>query len=158
MRSFIVYLAIATLLWCPYNCALKAAAAQSFASRDRTACCDRCRARELAKVVTARAITARAITAKDTVPADSRGTSDRPSAPNRPSKDGKHCVCEGAVFDAAARYAVDADLDISLLPWLAHDCDLSSSPGFERGFDRVGPLIPLDAGRSLRVSLGSLLL
>ena len=158
MRSFIVYLAIATLLWCPYNCALKAAAAQSFASCDRTACCDKCRARELAKVVAARAITAKTITAKVTAPADSHETSDSPASPNRPSKDGKNCVCEGAVFDAAARFAVDAEQKISLLPWLADDCDLSSSPGFERGFDRVGPLIRLDAGRSLRVSLGSLLL
>jgi hypothetical protein len=143
MRSLIVYLAIAALLWCPYDCALKAAAAQSFANWDRAGCCDNCRERQRAS---------------EAAMADCRAPGDDSSAPERPSEDGKACLCDGAVFDAASRFAVDTDLEISQLPWVADDLGLCSPVGCVQGLDCVGPPPRLEAGRSLRVSLGSLLL
>jgi hypothetical protein len=136
MRTFIVYLATVALLLCPYGCALKSAAAKSLGNEDR-ACCEECRARE-----------------KSATPSSG---GDRDPAQPGPSEDGKSCVCEGAVFDAATRSAADAVLDFSL-SWVAVVAAAPSSANFGPGMDRAGQPPNEVGGRLSRIAICSLLL
>ena len=96
MRSIVVYLAIGTLLLCPYDCAVKQAAAASLGSHQQNPCCE-VRVCHLSE------------------------QSHRDRAPNqpKPSEDGKSCLCEGVVFDATLRSPAEAILEFSLLAWVA---------------------------------------
>ncbi len=143
MRTFIVYLAIAALLLCPYDCALNLAAAESSSNENRVVCCENCRARELAT----------------TPPSSSRDSrDDRSPAPLKPSEDGKSCLCEGAVFDATIRSPADAVLEFSLLSWVADVAVMPSLAVFTPSVDRSGPPPSEESGRITRIVIRSLLL
>jgi hypothetical protein len=142
MRTIIVYLAIAALLVCPYDCAAKFAAAQADGSKVSTSCCKNCRARELSECPEL---------------SGPRSTEDCDPAQRDPSGDGKSCLCEGAVFDAATRLPADAVLEFSLLSWVA---DLAARPfvaAFTPSLDRAdSPPIEV-GGRQTRIAIRSLL-
>lgn len=143
MRSVVVYLAIGTLLLCPYDCAVKQAAAESLGSQQQIPCCQKCRSRDLAVAATA-----------------SQEQSQRDRTPNqpKPSEDGKSCLCEGVVFDATLRSPAEAILEFSLLAWAA---DAALEPLFAACPPRAatsGPPLMEVGGASMRIALGSLLL
>jgi hypothetical protein len=142
MRTIIVYLAIAALLVCPYDCAAKFAAAQAGGSKVRTSCCEKCRARELSELPSS---------------SGQRSTDDRDPARPRPSEDGKSCLCEGAVFDAATRLPTDAVLEFSLLSWVADVAAKPSLAAFTPSFDHAGPPPSELGGRLTRIAIRSLL-
>jgi hypothetical protein len=143
MRSVVVYLAIGTLLLCPYDCAVKQAAAASLGSQQQSSCCEECRARDFAEAASS-----------------SQEQSQRDRAPNqpKPSEDGKSCLCEGVVFDATLRPPAEAILEFSLLAGVADAalepllaaCPLHAATS--------GPPPLQDWGASMRIALGSLLL
>jgi hypothetical protein len=137
MRTILVYLTIVSLLLCPYDCAVKSAAAQAIGSLDRSACCESCRARA---------------TAETPNPASER----QPQEPT-PAEDGRSCLCEGAVFDAAARSSADTSSQVSF--WIgavdsAVTLGLTTPPP---SANRVDPLPPHDGGRLTRIAICSLL-
>lgn len=96
MRTILTYLTIAALLLCPYNCAV-GRDAQTFKDDGHSACCEQCRARETPEPVT---------------PVNN----ESPKQPG-PAEDGRFCLCEGAVFDAAARGPSVDSLHASLWTW-----------------------------------------
>lgn len=143
MRTIIVYLAIAALLLCPYDCAAKLAAARSLGSDDHVACCEKCRSRE----------------SSETPHSTGQGSeSDRHPARPLPSEDGKSCLCEGAVFDAATRSPADAVLEFSHLSWVADVAVTPSLAIFAPSVDRDGPPPNQQGGRLTRIVIRSLLL
>lgn len=143
MRTIIVYLAIVALLLCPYDCAVKLAAAESLGNEKQVACCEKCRTRE----------------SFETTSSTDRGSpSDPDPARPIPSKDGKSCLCEGAVFDAATRSSADAVLEFSLLlSWAADSAETPSLALFAPSVDRAG-LPNEEGGRLTRIVIRSLLL
>ena len=98
MRTFIVYLAIAALLLCPYNCAVKWNSANGAQNDGQRACCDKCLARE---------------TSNAAIPAHDQS----PKHPE-PDEDGRCCLCEGAVFNAAAQSWHVTSLQAFLWTWV----------------------------------------
>lgn len=143
MRSIIVYLVIAALLMCPYDCALKVAAAQSLGNDDHVACCEKCRVRELSETPSS---------SGERLPVE-RG----PSEP-APSEDGRFCLCEGAVFDATTRSPADTVLEFSLSSWVADVAFAPCPVSFPPSVDRVGPPPNDEGGRFARIVIRSLLL
>ena len=82
MRSPLVFVAVATVLLCPYSCAVRAAASRATADTESgKACCERCRCERAPK--------------HDEAPSRESREEDAP------------CFCGGAVFDASARAADD---------------------------------------------------
>jgi hypothetical protein len=142
MRTIITYLAIAALLLCPYDCAVKLAAAQASGSETRAACCEECLASE--RIVKT--------SDRDGSPAD-----QVPAQP-RPSEDGKSCLCEGAVFDATARSAADAAWEFSFLGWVADVAGMPRLGSYPTSVDPTGHPPNREGGRLTRIAIGSLLL
>src|SRR4029079_6963543 len=90
--SLIIYFALVGILLCPYNCAVRAAGKRAPVNEAiADACCEHCRAREVAK---------------------------HPSAPkgSTPTRDGRSCICAGAVFNVSPRTVVDTLLFASHAP------------------------------------------
>jgi hypothetical protein len=143
MRTFIVYLVIVALLVCPYDCAVKLAAAQSPANDDPAGCCEACQAHELS---------ASLMTSDERLPAERD-----PSQP-APSEDGKSCLCEGAVFDVTARSPADAVLECSLLSWAAAVTAVPSLAFSAPSVEVDGPPLIHKGGRLTRIAIRSLLL
>ena len=143
MRSIIAYLAIVALLMCPYDCAVKFAAAQSLGNDDHVTCCEKCRARELSESPPS---------SGERLPVE-RG----PSQP-APSEDGKSCLCEGAVFDATTRSPADTVLEFSHLSWVADSALAPSVAAHTPSVDRAGPPPNDEGGRLTRIVIRSLLL
>ena len=135
MRTLFIYLMIAALLICPYECAVRLAAAQTPGKNAHSACCERCRTHQ----------------------------ADESTAPNHerlpaPSEDGRSCLCEGAVFDIAARSPIEPSLQSDL--WIeASDSAQTLTHGLSAmSFDR-GEWPEADAsGRLTRITIRSLLL
>lgn len=126
---------IAALLICPYECAVRLAAAQTLGNDANSACCERCRARQ----------------------------ADESTVPNQerlplPSEDGRYCLCEGAVFDAAARSPLEPSLQSIL--WIeVSDSAQTPMHGLSvTRFDRGQLPPPENAGRLARIAIRSLLL
>ncbi len=134
MRTFIVYLAIVALLACPYDCAVKYAAAQSVRSEQPIACCNQCQAHE----------------------SSAGSPAGQTKHPPKPSDDGKSCLCEGAVFDAAVRSDVEIELQCSLLLWCAEIVVTPSLVSFSPDLEIAGPPIDEVGGRSMRIAMRSL--
>ena len=89
MRSFIVYLTIAALQLCPYNCAVEWNATHGALDGGGRACCAQCLAREDSNVA---------------FPGhDQSAQHPAPDKHPAPDQDGRSCLCEGAVFAAAAQ-------------------------------------------------------
>src|SRR5581483_746904 len=135
MRTFSIYLMIATLLICPYECAVRLAAAQTTGNDANSACCERCHVRQ----------------------------ADESRAPNHerlpaPSEDGRCCLCEGAVFDVAARSPLELSLQAFL--WIeVSDAAQTPTHGLSvTSFDRGQLSLPEDSGRQARIAIRSLLL
>ena len=78
MHPFNVYLTVAALLLCPYDCAVKSALARSVGDKTEHVCCEQCQSES-------------ATEEKET------------PEPTDPANDGRSCLCEGAVFDASVR-------------------------------------------------------
>lgn len=134
MRTLVVLLSIASVLACPYACAVKLAAAQAIGNDQRSVCCKQCQARET------------------TAPIQDQA----PTSP-APDEDGCWCLCEGAVFDAGSRLLVDDSVQASLWTWVtgpvkAPDVD-APTPGSDFA---VSP--PPVSGRLMRIAIRSLLL
>ncbi len=143
MRTFIVYLAIVALLLCPFDCAVKLAAAKVQWNNDRVVCCEKCRARELS----------------ETPSSTGQGSqSDPDPAQPTPSEDGKSCLCEGAVFDATTRSPADAVLEFSLHCWVTDVAETPCLALSAPSVDRAGPPPNEEGGRLTRIVLRSLLL
>jgi hypothetical protein len=134
VRTFIVYLGIAALLVCPYDCAVKYAAAQSVGGENEIACCERCAAHEAAEHSPA-------------------GSGEHQP---KPADDGKNCLCEGAVFDGVTRSDVEIVLQCSLLPCIADTAVAPSLVSFSPGLKGGGTPIDDEGGRSMRISMRSL--
>jgi hypothetical protein len=135
MRTFLIYLLIVALLICPYECAVKLAAAQSPGNDANSKCCDRCRARQ----------------------ADETTAPDREQSP-APSDDGRNCLCEGAVFDASARSPLELSLQSVL--WIEAS-NSAQTPTYDlsvMSFDRGGWPEADASGRLTRIAIRSLLL
>lgn len=134
MRNLVVLLSIAAVLACPYECAVKLAAAQAISSDAKPACCEECEAH------------------RPTTPAGD----PTPNTP-APDEDGRWCLCEGAVFDAGARSPVDDSVQVTLWIGSAGLAEFSaisaSAPQFERS---ASP--PTMGGRFMRIAICSLLL
>ena len=135
MRILLIYLLIAALLICPYECAVKLATAQLPGNDTNSACCERCRAQHAAE----------------------------PTEPNHerlptPSEDGRSCLCEGAVFDATARSPLELSLQSVL--WIeARNSAQTPTHGLSvTSFDRDHLLLPESFGRLARIAIRSLLL
>lgn len=143
MRTIIVYLAIVALLLCPYDCAVKLAAAESLGNENHVACCEKCRARESSEIRSS---------------TDRGSPSDPDPAQPIPSEDGKSCLCEGAVFDAATRSSADAVLEFSLLSWVADSAEMPSLALFAPRVNRAGLPPNEEGGRLTRIAIRSLLL
>jgi hypothetical protein len=133
MRSIVVHLTIAALLVCPFECALRLAAAQGAGDERAAACCGEC--------------------------PESAG---QPSSPDRvptpaPAEDGKSCVCEGAIVDAGARPGSSHDWPSCPLGPIADDAATRAWPG-RRCFDRTAASPVESGGRVTRLAICSLLL
>jgi hypothetical protein len=134
VRTFIVYLSIVAILVCPYDCAVKYAAAQSVGGENQIACCERCAAH--------------------------RATEHSPAGSNehqpKPADDGKSCLCEGAVFDGMTRSDVEIVLQFSLSPCVADTAAAPSLVSFSAGLESGGTPIDDEGGRSMRIAMRSL--
>ncbi len=135
MRTFLIYLMLATLLICPYECAVRLAAAQTPGNDANSACCERCRVRQ----------------------ADESRAPDHERLP-APSEDGRCCLCEGAVFDAAARSPLELSLQ-SVLWFEVSDSAQTPTHGLAvMSFDRGDWAKAEASGRLTRIAIRSLLL
>jgi hypothetical protein len=134
MRTLVVLLSIAAVLACPYQCAVKLAAAQGIGVDQKPACCEQCQARE-------------------TTQQDQNQT---PTSPG-PDEDGCWCLCEGAVFDAGSRSLVDDSVQVSLWTWASGLAESPDDAAPTPSFDCAGLPPPLD-GRLTRIAIHSLLL
>ncbi|MFN0018619.1 MAG: hypothetical protein ACKVP0_10190 [Pirellulaceae bacterium] len=133
MRTIVVFLSIASLLACPYECAVKQAAAQACGTGHQPDCCDQCQARET------------------TEPSDSQ------APPPAPNEDGRWCLCDGVVFDVAARPVVDHSFDVSLWTWVCGPAEVLDFAVPMPSVDSASLPPPLD-GRLTRIAIHSLLL
>lgn len=143
MRSIIVYLAIVALLMCPYDCAVKFAAAQSLGNSDHVACCEKCRVRQLSE---------------SPPPCGEGMPVERGPSQPAPSEDGKSCLCEGAVFDATTRSPADAIQEFSLLSWVADSALAPLKAAHTPSVDSADPPPNDNGGRLTRIVIRSLLL
>jgi hypothetical protein len=134
MRNLVVLLSIAAVLACPYECAVKLAAAQAIGSDAKAACCEECEAHR---------------------PATPTGD-PTPNAPT-PDEDGRWCLCEGAVFDAGARSLVDDSVQVTLWIGNAGLAEYSAISATAPRFERSTPP-PTMAGWPMRIAICSLLL
>ncbi len=83
MRSLIIALAIAGVLLCPYECAVRAAASMALSPvNTHVACCEKCRQTQAAE-------------------------QQQSPKQDHPRQDGRSCLCEGAVLDAASHHDLD---------------------------------------------------
>lgn len=133
MRSLLIFVAIAAVLLCPYNCAVRAAASRASANTEsKKACCERCRA---------------------TRPSEGDESPDR-----EPREDDTSCFCTGVVFDASARAPLDTLL-FSTHEALSVDSALChESPASEQvAMEAAGPP-PIWGGRLLRIAINSFLI
>lgn len=137
MRTIFVYFAIASLLLCPYNCAVKRAAAQAIHSKVPQACCEGCLARPRSM---------------PQAPADQQ----LPNEPG-PAEDGRSCFCEGAAFDAQARMETPDPQSI-LWTWVIDPRDTPAASPDQAHGDRVSARPPDEGGLAMRIAFGSLLL
>ena len=139
MHKLLVYQAILGVFLCPYICAVREAAAYAPTEKSASSsCCERCRMRQAA----------------ENDPAEDRGPSDQ----DDPSEDGGSCLCEGAVFDAAARNPADPLLETSL--WAptvdsAELLELTRPDWFTRS---TGQPPPTGGGWHVRIAIQSFLL
>jgi len=134
MRLVLVILGIASALACPYECALKRAAADTLTGDQTIRCCEQCESR-----------------GGDT-PADDHV----PGAP-APDEDGRWCLCEGAVFGFDARSTMDGSDRASV--WIggsgsSEAVDVATSPPSIEDAAKAPPPV----GRQTRIVLHSLLL
>lgn len=134
MQTVVVFLSIASVLACPYDCAVKVAAAQAMRSDHKPACCKRCR------------------TSETTEPTNN----PTPESP-APVEDGRWCLCEGAVLCATARFSVDDSLQVSLWTWVSGTAETLDIATHLPSIDRAELPPPLD-GRLTRIAMHSLLL
>lgn len=132
MRSLPIYVAIAAVLLCPYNCAVRAAASRAAANTEsKKACCERCRA---------------------TRPSEGDESPDR-----EPREDETSCFCTGVAFDASARAPLDTLL-FSTHEALSVDSAISlESPAPEQIAIGADPP-PMLGGRLLRIAIVSFLI
>lgn len=130
MHKIPVHLAIAGLLLCPYDCAVREAAARlSGQDQAAPACCQKCRERH----------------------------QHSPTQTPRPSEDGKSCICEGAVFDAAAGGPVVPSLDTTLWVVIVDSATLPELTSPDWIARHTGPP-PLQGGWQVRIAIQSFLL
>ena len=134
MRNIVVLLAIVSVLACPYECAVKLAAAQVMGGDKVAACCDKCRTRETTAPV-----------------------NDHTPSPPAPDEDGRWCLCEGVVFDPGARSLIDDSVEASLGTWAIGSAKLLNANAPTPNVDCAALPPPLD-GRLTRISIRSLLL
>ena len=132
MRSLLIFVAIAAVLLCPYNCAVRAAASRASANTEsKKACCERCRA---------------------TRPSEGDESPDR-----EPREDDTSCFCTGVVFDASARAPLDTLL-FSTHAARSVDSAISESTAPEQiAIGAAGPP-PLLGGLLLRIAINSFLI
>ena len=143
MRTIIVYLAILALLLCPYHCAVRFAASQSLGNENDVACCQKCRERQLSGIPSS---------------SGERSRSDHCPTQPAPSEDGKCCLCEGAVFNAATRSPAETVLESSLFSWVGDMALVQCAASFPLSVDRVTPPPNEESGRLTRIVIRSLLL
>lgn len=132
MRSLPVFIAIAAVLLCPYNCAVRAAAdrASAFVETGK-ACCERCRGEQ---------------------------APSQDKSPNRESRDeDQSCFCGGAVFDASARAPVDTLL-FSAHGALWVDSAISLESPAPEPIANAAAGAPIPGGRLLRIAINSFLI
>ena len=137
MRTIFVYFAIALLLLCPYNCAVKRAAAQAIRSKVPQACCEGCLAQQ------------RSV---PKAPAD-----QQPPNEPEPAESGRSCFCEGAAFDAQARVETPDPQSI-LWTWVIDPRDTPATSLEQAHGDRANVSPPDEGGLATRIALCSLLL
>lgn len=134
MRSLPILFAIAAVLLCPYNCAVRAAASRVGVNKvTAKTCCERCRAAR---------------------PVEGDETPDQ----RAPREDSRSCFCTGVVFDASAR--APADTLLFLMHWtLSVDSEvvLESTSPKQVAIEAAGPP-PILGGRLLRIANGSFLI
>jgi hypothetical protein len=135
MRTFFIYLMIAALLLCPYECAVRLAAAQTTGNDTHAACCEQCQARQ----------------------------AEEPTAPDHeqlpaPSEDGRSCLCEGAVFDATARSPLKLSLQAFLWIEASNSAQTPTHGLSVMRFDRGEWPEAEASGRLARIAIRSLLL
>ena len=133
MRSLPVFVAIAAVLLCPYNCAVRAAASRAQADTGiRIACCERCQ---------------------------SERAPEHDESPNRePRDEDQSCFCGGAVFDASARTQVDSLLFSSHLAQSVDSAKSFESPAPGQVAIEAAVPPPILGGRLLRIALDSFLI
>jgi hypothetical protein len=128
MHKILVHLAIVGLLLCPYDCAAREAAARLTGDNQAAAaCCQKCRERQ------------------------------QQSPTPRPSEDGKSCICEGAMFDAAAAGPVVPPLDATLWAVIVDPVTMPELTSPDWIALHTGPP-PLLGGRQVRIAVQSFLL
>ena len=137
MHKILVYLAIVGILLCPYDCAVREAAARATNGDAKcSSCCHHCPCQP------------------DNCPAHSEDPSDQEG----PCDDGRSCLCEGAVFDVSARSMTNSLLEFSL--W-APAVDSAETPRLTEPdwyAQRMVKPPPADGGRQLRIVVQSFLL
>lgn len=133
MRSLLVFVAIATVLLCPYTCAVEVAASRAPANKvTGKACCERCRCERESK---------------------------HDGSPSRESSDeDQSCFCGGAVFDASARTQVDTLLFSSQVAISVDSATSLESPSPEQIAIEAAVPPPILGGRLLRIALDSFLI
>ncbi len=114
MHAFSVLLLIASILACPYQCAVKLV--DSAAPAVQKACCDHCESQR-----------------NNACPPGS--DQDRPASDD----DGVTCFCEGAIFDVASRYTLDDAITSTgeLLSVQAMVAELSIHPRLQSAAENV---------------------
>jgi len=133
MRSLPIFVAIAAVLLCPYNCAVRGAASGAAADPEaRESCCERCRCENGPK---------------------------HDESPSRESRDeDQSCFCGGAVFDASARTQVDTLLFSSHLAQSVDSAKSFESPAPGQVAIEAAVPPPILGGRLLRIALDSFLI
>lgn len=134
MRNLVALFSIACILLCPYQCAVKWAAAQGINNNEKPACCDECQASRTAAPL-------------------------RQRVPEGPASDqeGRACLCAGAVFDAEARLLPDDNASILLDTWSDRPATTLKIAVATTTYDPTSSPPPLD-GRLTRIAMRSLLL
>ena len=132
MRSLPIYVAIAAVLLCPYNCAVRAAASRASANKEAgKSCCERCRCER---------------------------AHEQDESPNRESRDeDRSCFCGGAVFDASARAPLDTLLfSTHEALWVDSALCHESLASEQFALEAADPP-PIWGGRLLRIAINSFL-
>jgi hypothetical protein len=95
MRTFVAILCLATVIACPYECAIRRVAAAYAPGEAIDACCEGCCSEH----------------------EDANSSQDEsPQAP-LPQEDGVHCFCEGALFCSASEADLDLEVQVVFVPW-----------------------------------------